>query len=582
METKDDNHNGLVQRICENLKLFISFGLVNIFVLVAFAGIALSYCVLKLHPAANFILLFFALVLLAYVEALHYAVVAVEKWDMEQFADRFPRAVKCHKLVDTPEKVKKFLVGRQFFVIFVVFLIAEITSFPDIPNNFAGLPPTMVLILLQTGLPGIALVLTYGQLVSQIFVEEFTMQFLNYYGCEFCIRLSLGAEYIGICNFSWFLFHSTSRLFCGNVRRAAKLLKSRSSDQLTQEEQSAKTAESAMPNGHQKLRSDDIDTQPVPWAEPLPMTRSAQKRAEEEAEAKRPKNAIDFVKVYWFEAFKYAWSTFATLGSVGIIIYGIAVKAYVLPVPVAGGFIIAILMLTNLFFLEGLMIAIVGTQYWDPESFRESHPRAYKIHKLINQPENVKRFIIGRQFCTVLTNFILAQIFTFANFPNPGWNPVIFFIIIKSGLVGVLTVLAFAQLLPELLAAEYPLRFMNLYYSYTVCVTSLFFDFLGVGHCAWATYFISRSFCCGDHMQTDDNKHVETTKPELLRVESAEILAHEMDLASPRSSSFNLSFGGGSSKQETNNNRPSFPTAPGGYTSVARNGSGRGVELRAI
>ena len=50
----------------------------------------------------------------------------------------------------------------------------------------------MVLILFQIGLPGVALVLTYGQLVSQIFVEEFTLQFLNLPGCEFVVRLSLG------------------------------------------------------------------------------------------------------------------------------------------------------------------------------------------------------------------------------------------------------------------------------------------------------------------------------------------------------------------------------------------------------
>jgi hypothetical protein len=50
----------------------------------------------------------------------------------------------------------------------------------------------MVLIVFQIGLPGVALVLTYGQLVSQIFVEEFTLQFLNLPGCEFVVRLSLG------------------------------------------------------------------------------------------------------------------------------------------------------------------------------------------------------------------------------------------------------------------------------------------------------------------------------------------------------------------------------------------------------
>jgi hypothetical protein len=95
-------------------------------------------------------------------------------------------------LINSPVKVKKFLVGRQFFVIFVVFLIAQISSFPHIPENFGGLPPTMVLVVFQVGLPGVALVLTYGQLISQLFVEEFTLQFMNLYGNEFVVRLALG------------------------------------------------------------------------------------------------------------------------------------------------------------------------------------------------------------------------------------------------------------------------------------------------------------------------------------------------------------------------------------------------------
>jgi hypothetical protein len=112
--------------------------------------------------------------------------------------------------------------------------------------------------------------------------------------------------------------------------------------------------------------------------------------------------------------------------------------------------------------------------------------------------------------------------------------------------VGVLTVLAFSQLQPELLAAEYPLRFMNLYYCYTVVFVSLIFDFIGVGHCGWAVYFLSRRLCCAGHISTAD-KHVESSKPELVRVQSAEILAHEMELAKPRSNSFSFSIGNKSS-----------------------------------
>ena len=82
----------------------------------------------------------------------------------------------------------------------------QITTFPHIPENFAGLPSIVVLALIETGLPGVFLTLTVGQLISQIYVEEFTLQFLNLPGCEFVIYLCLGAEFIGVCSFSWLLF----------------------------------------------------------------------------------------------------------------------------------------------------------------------------------------------------------------------------------------------------------------------------------------------------------------------------------------------------------------------------------------
>lgn len=151
---------------CERIKLVLATCAVSLLLLVVVIGIASGYCVLKVFPLVNFIILFVCLSVLATVEGLHYAVVSVEKWDMEQYRERFPRALRCHALVNTPEKVKKFLVGRQFFTIFVVFLLAQVTSFPTIPHNFAGLPKIMIIILLQTGLPGVAMTLTVGQLVS--------------------------------------------------------------------------------------------------------------------------------------------------------------------------------------------------------------------------------------------------------------------------------------------------------------------------------------------------------------------------------------------------------------------------------
>lgn len=167
--------------------------------------------------------------------------------------------------------------------------------------------------------------------VSQIFVEEFTVQFLNLPGCEFCIRLAMGAEYIGICNFSWLLYGTMSRLCCINVNKARKTMNSTNA-----------TSDEMIMSPTTKNRGLDFETG-LEFTEPLT----------------------------WFDYIKYLWSTVATCGSVFIVCYGIAKDTFVLPVPVAGAFIIAIITLVVLFYLEGLMIAIVTTQFWDPETFRE-------------------------------------------------------------------------------------------------------------------------------------------------------------------------------------------------------------------
>ena len=85
--------------------------------LVVIVGVASGYCVLQFNPAALFVILVAALILLGYVEALHYSNVSVERWNMAPYEASYPRACKVQKLVNTNEKVQRFLVGRQFFVI---------------------------------------------------------------------------------------------------------------------------------------------------------------------------------------------------------------------------------------------------------------------------------------------------------------------------------------------------------------------------------------------------------------------------------------------------------------------------------
>lgn len=329
--------------------------------------------------------------------------------------------------------------------------------------------------------------------IGQIFVEEFTMQFLNFYGCEFVIRLSLFAEYIGVCNFSWLLYDVVSRVACHKVKQVQQTMDT--ADEQYQHQQLTVTTDT-LASPTEKIRGKQHENGGNPNLNNLTV----------------------------FDYIKYFWSTGVTLGSMAIVLYGLSKGAYVLPTPVIGAYIIAIVMMTVLFYLEGLMIAIVGVQYWDREIYRDYYPRAYRLHELMSQPDNVKRFIIGRQFFTVLTNFILAQVFTFPNWQgSDDIHPVLFYIGVKSGLPGIFIILAFSQLLPELLAAEYPLRFQNMIGSFTISRISLLYDAVGVGHCAWAVYYTTRFLFCKGQV-TVEGKALEDSKPTVIRVHSAEVL----------------------------------------------------------
>ena len=66
-----------------------------------------------------------------------------------------------------------------------------------------------------------------------------------------------------------------------------------------------------------------------------------------------------------FDIFRYVWSTGFTIFSFVVVFTGIANNYYVLPTPPGATFIIFFVALTILFYLEGLMIAVVAVQYWD-------------------------------------------------------------------------------------------------------------------------------------------------------------------------------------------------------------------------
>jgi hypothetical protein len=186
---------------------FISIGII-------IYSIAKGFAALPGHPVLQYILLIGDLILLAYLEGLQVAILALEKVRTSTFSD-IKRAAASHKLAVARKglNVQRFLVGRQFFVVFVVFLIAQLTTYRALDTVFTWMPKTMFVVLIETGLPGALIVLAFGQLMPQLVAATHPITFMNLPGTWSVIQLCLCFETVGVTHFSWVLSYTVKFMF---------------------------------------------------------------------------------------------------------------------------------------------------------------------------------------------------------------------------------------------------------------------------------------------------------------------------------------------------------------------------------
>lgn len=199
---------------------------------------------------------------------------------------------------------------------------------------------------------------------------------------------------------------------------------------------------------------------------------------------------------------KYVYSTIINLCCVGFIAYGIGSGYAALPGHPAVLYILFVAVIILLAYLEGLQVAILALQYSGSEQYRHL-PRAYASHKLSKGREgmNVQRFLIGRQFFVVFVVFLCAQLTTFKTMPQWSFRA-LFIFVIETGLPGALVVLAFGQLIPQLVAATHPVTFMNLPGTWSVIQLCLVFETCGVTHFSWLTVALVKKLCKLDAIET--------------------------------------------------------------------------------
>jgi hypothetical protein len=188
------------------VKYFLSSGLTMTYIIYIFWGIGTNQAVLPGPAGAHFIIFLFCMTLVAYLEGLQVAILACEHLDPEPWRASYPRAFKLMSSVKQGNNVERFLVGRQFFTIFVMTLMAQVTSFPAISH--LGIPSVVWFIFIQTGLPGAMVVTTVGSLQPQLLAAKDPWKFLDLYGTNAVLNLCYGLEISGVCtHFAWMLIN---------------------------------------------------------------------------------------------------------------------------------------------------------------------------------------------------------------------------------------------------------------------------------------------------------------------------------------------------------------------------------------
>lgn len=191
----------LVDQIVEGLKYVASFCVIGMYITYLMFGIWTGQAVLPVPAPVVFIIFAMAGIFLAFLEGLQVAILLAEPKDLEEFKDPYPRGYKLMKRATHEKNVRRFLIGRQFFVIFVVFLINQCTIFPNIPTF--GTPPAVWFIFFQLGFPTAFNVLNFFQLPAQLLGNHDPFLFMNRYGPRFTLEVCLFTEITGLAHFSW-------------------------------------------------------------------------------------------------------------------------------------------------------------------------------------------------------------------------------------------------------------------------------------------------------------------------------------------------------------------------------------------
>jgi hypothetical protein len=145
-----------------------------------------------------FFIFWFLILWLAMMEGGQGALVGLQPIDRTLYKESHPRSFKISGLVQKGKNLERFIVGRQFLVVLVVFVSQLMSSAtPDI--ELWGLSKEATEIFLNSGVALMVVTIVLGQLTAQLNAANCMLDFINNYFMLYLVTyLSLVIEFSGL------------------------------------------------------------------------------------------------------------------------------------------------------------------------------------------------------------------------------------------------------------------------------------------------------------------------------------------------------------------------------------------------
>ena len=145
-----------------------------------------------------FILLAF-MVLLSVLEGGQGCVIALQWVDELKYADTHPKSFRCTSLACRGDNLERFIVGRQFLVVMIIFLINYVCSSVSVDDaSVLGIPRVMNQLFLVNGLALAIFTIVCGQLTAQMNSVCCMLDFINTRFMIVATHISVAIDYSGI------------------------------------------------------------------------------------------------------------------------------------------------------------------------------------------------------------------------------------------------------------------------------------------------------------------------------------------------------------------------------------------------